>query len=321
MEPGQLCTLLLHGRDDLDAHGGEPFLVGGEAVAVLGRAVAQDLELVAGGGLAGAKGPLELAFGRGVALGGLARHFLEAVVPLDLPHQGVHPLVVVAIADDLASQSIRLATMWMWSCAVSVCRVRTYWLWSKSIPAKYRCPMSRHCSSLSCSPGAAERETCNTALVTPGRRSRIAPNSAASSRGRFPGHIGVKKLAFLRIEVVGHRALETRAFDGFGDHGVSPRTPSRAWRRSLSSASSSFTSGSVRMTCCPWLARRTSWLRLPASRPSLAYSSRLTAGTGGRGRRRVRAGLPEELRRGQAHLGGAGPEGIVFGGGDADADG
>ena len=83
-------------------YGVETFLVGGEAGAVLGRAVAQDLELVAGRGLAGAKGPLELAFGRGVALGGLARHFLEAVVPLDLPHQGVHPLVVVAIADDLA---------------------------------------------------------------------------------------------------------------------------------------------------------------------------------------------------------------------------
>ena len=92
-------------------------MVGGQAAAVLGRAVAQGLELGAGGGLAGAKGPLELAFGRGVALGGLARHFLEAVVPLDLPHQGVHPLVVVAIADDLAlAKSIRLATMWMWSC-------------------------------------------------------------------------------------------------------------------------------------------------------------------------------------------------------------
>ena len=102
METGQCCPVALHGRDDLDAYGGETFLVGGEAGAVLGGAVAQDLELLAGGHLAGPKGPLELAFGRGVALGGLARHFLKAVVPLDLPHQGVHPLVVVAIADDLA---------------------------------------------------------------------------------------------------------------------------------------------------------------------------------------------------------------------------
>ena len=45
-------------------------MVGGEAVAALGRAVAQDLELVAGGHLAGPQGPLELAFGRAVALGG-----------------------------------------------------------------------------------------------------------------------------------------------------------------------------------------------------------------------------------------------------------
>ena len=102
MESGQRGPVALHGRGGLDAHGVEPLNVGGQAVAVLGCAVAQGLELVAGRGLAGAKGPLELAFGRGVALGGLARHFLEAVVPLDLPHQGVHPLVVVAIADDLA---------------------------------------------------------------------------------------------------------------------------------------------------------------------------------------------------------------------------
>ena len=32
-------------------------------------------------------------------------------------------------------------------------------------------------------------------------------------------------------------------------------------------------------------------------------------------------GLPKKLRRGQGHLFGAGPEGGVFGGGDADADG
>ena len=43
------------------------------------------------------------------------------------------------------------------------------------------------------------------------------------------------------------------------------------------------------MTFCPALARRVSWLRLPASRARLAYCSRLTAGTGGEGRRRVSA--------------------------------
>ena len=39
----------------------------------------------------------------------------------------------------------------------------------------------------------------------------------------------------------------------------------------------------------PACARRVSWLRLPASRASAAYSARLTGGTGGEGRRRVSA--------------------------------
>ena len=103
MEAGQHRPVALHGRDDLHAHGFEPFLVGGEVVAALGRVVAQGLELLAGGQLAGPGGPLDLAFGRGMALGFEARsHFLQAVLVFNLPHQLFLAGVVVAITDDLA---------------------------------------------------------------------------------------------------------------------------------------------------------------------------------------------------------------------------
>ena len=48
-------------------------------------------------------GPLDLAFGRGMALGFEARsHFLQAVLVFNLPHQLFLAGVVVAITDDLA---------------------------------------------------------------------------------------------------------------------------------------------------------------------------------------------------------------------------
>ena len=75
------------------------------------------------------------------------------------------------------------------------------------------------------------------------------------------------------------------------------------------------------MTFCPALARRVSWLRLLAIRPRLTYSLAVDGrhGRGGQaaGERRV----PQKLRGGEAHVFSAGPEGGVFGGGDADADG
>src|SRR5260363_360981 len=46
--------------------------------------------------------------------------------------------------------------------------------------------ISRHCASESFSPRAADKETCKTALPNFGRSLRIAPNSAASSRGVSP---------------------------------------------------------------------------------------------------------------------------------------
>ena len=103
LEPGQLRAVLLHGRNDLDAHGVEPLDVGGEAVALLGRAGAQGLELLAGGGLAGAQRLLNLSLGRGAALGLPAwGNLFQAVFQLDLPHQPLLALVVVPVADDLA---------------------------------------------------------------------------------------------------------------------------------------------------------------------------------------------------------------------------
>ena len=69
----------------------------------LGRVVAQGLEPLAGGRLTGAHALLDLAFGRGVTLGLLARgHGLEAVLVLDLPHQAFLARVVVPVADHLA---------------------------------------------------------------------------------------------------------------------------------------------------------------------------------------------------------------------------
>ena len=118
--------------------------------------------------------------------------------------------------------------------------------------------MSRHSSSLSCSPGAAVRETCKTALPRPGPEGTDGAELGREFTGGFSGHIGVKQLAFLGREVVGQGAPETRAFDGFGDHGVSPPVPSRSWRRRLISVRSSFTNGGVKTTGLPSLARRTS---------------------------------------------------------------
>jgi len=95
---------LLHHRDQLHAHGLQPLLVLTETAAALAGGVTKPLELLPGAGLAGADAALDLALGRGAAVGLDARgHPLQSEVPLDLSHDGFLPLVVLAIADDLAA--------------------------------------------------------------------------------------------------------------------------------------------------------------------------------------------------------------------------
>ena len=259
MEPGQHRPVALHGGDDCDAHGVESLGVGGEAVAVLGHVVAQDLELLAGGHLARPQGPLELAFGGGVALGLYAGgHFLQAVLALDLPHQLFLAGVVVAIADDLAVVADPVGH------EVDVVML------SVGVPGEdvlvlaeahaFQVPLPDLAPFLVAElfAGRGGQGDVQHGFAEGGPEVTDRPELGGELAGGFSGHIGVKKLAFLGGEVVGQGATEARAFDGFGDHGVSPRRPSRAWRRSLISARRSFTNGGVKMTGLPSLARRVS---------------------------------------------------------------
>jgi hypothetical protein len=102
-QAGQLRALELGHGHQLNACRLQSLLVGGEVGAVLGGCVGQLLELLAGAGLASADCALDLALGRRFALGLDARgHTLQAEIPLNLSHDGFLPLVVLAVADDLA---------------------------------------------------------------------------------------------------------------------------------------------------------------------------------------------------------------------------
>lgn len=88
------------------------------------------------------------------------------------------------------SKPMRLATMWMWSYAVSSWRTATHGISTPKPMRAMKSPATAsHRSAARRSPAGSAKLACQTGRATSGRKRRAAPNSHVSSRGSRPSMV------------------------------------------------------------------------------------------------------------------------------------
>lgn len=251
-QAGQFLAIALDHGHELDACGFQAFLVGGEVGTVQGGGIGELLEPLAGTGPTGAHGALDLALGGGLALGFAAgSHRLQAVVALDLAHEGFLAPVVLAVADHFAGVGDAVGE------DVDVLVLGVGVAGDQVLAAG-----QAHAAQVA----AADLDPLRIAQVFAGgggkgdvqhglAEGRAQPPDGAELGGELargaPGHVGVEQVALAGLEIVFERAAKAAALDQFGDHS-SAFTPRRASRRRRTSSMSWRTSSGGQACACPW---------------------------------------------------------------------